>query len=68
LVTLNRPDRLNAINDARMTRMHAVLDELDADLSLRPVLLENRTQVLAVFVGDIDDAMTQFRSAASGPT
>lgn len=39
LVTLNRPERLNAINDVFIARMHAVLDELEADRSLRAVVL-----------------------------
>lgn len=39
LVTLNRPDRLNAIDDAFIGRLHDVLDVLEADTGLRAVVL-----------------------------
>jgi enoyl-CoA hydratase len=39
LVTLNRPDRLNAIDDAFIVRLHEVLDALEQDAELRAVVL-----------------------------
>ena len=39
LVTLNRPERLNAIDDAFVERLHDVLDELERDSALRAVVL-----------------------------
>lgn len=39
LVTLNRPDRLNAINDEWIADFHAVLDRLTQDASVRVVIL-----------------------------
>jgi enoyl-CoA hydratase len=38
-LTLNRPERLNAINDAFVTDLHAALDEVEGDPSCRVVLL-----------------------------
>jgi enoyl-CoA hydratase len=38
-LTLNRPQRLNAINDAFITDLHAALDEVEGDRSCRVVLL-----------------------------
>src|SRR3546814_4901574 len=34
-VTLNRPDRLNALNSALMTELGRALDELEADAAIR---------------------------------
>ena len=39
LVTLNRPDRMNAINDAWISELHAILDRLAADRAVRVVVL-----------------------------
>lgn len=39
LVTLNRPYRLNAIDDALIERLHEVLDVLERDADLRAVVL-----------------------------
>jgi len=39
LITLNRPDRLNAINDAFIEGMHAALDQVVADPGVRAVVL-----------------------------
>jgi len=39
LVTLNRPERLNAIDDAFIERLHEVLDVLEHDDALRAVVL-----------------------------
>jgi enoyl-CoA hydratase len=38
-LTLNRPERLNAINDAFVTDLHAALDGVEGDPSCRVVLL-----------------------------
>lgn len=38
-ITLNRPDRLNAVNDAAIDDIHAALDAVDADRAHRVVLL-----------------------------
>ena len=38
-VTLNRPDRLNALDLASWARLRSVVKELDADLSLRCIVL-----------------------------
>ena len=38
-LTLNRPDRLNAINDAFVTDLHAALDDVEGDPSCRVVVL-----------------------------
>ena len=38
-VTLNQPAKLNAVNNRMWTRLHDVFNELDADLSLRCVIL-----------------------------
>lgn len=39
IVTLNRPERLNALNDELVTDLHAALGELDDNLSIRAVVL-----------------------------
>jgi enoyl-CoA hydratase/carnithine racemase len=39
LVTLNRPDRLNALNYALIDRLMAVLDEVETDSTVRAVIL-----------------------------
>ena len=39
LVTLNRPDRFNALSYALINRLMAVLDEIEADSSVRAVIL-----------------------------
>ena len=41
-ITLCRPDRMNAADHALVTRLHAVLDEIDADLSIRVAILTGR--------------------------
>ena len=107
VITLDRPARLNAIDDTLIDDLHAALDEVERDDAVRAVvltgadealelarsvaanpafavrltkemlrttattaslrdavLLENRTQVLAVYNHDIDRAMTRFRRAA----
>ena len=38
-ITLNRPDRLNAINDSFIEAMHAALDRVEADPAVRAVVL-----------------------------
>jgi 2-(1,2-epoxy-1,2-dihydrophenyl)acetyl-CoA isomerase len=38
-VTLNRPDRLNALNDALIHDLHAAADAIDADADIRAVVL-----------------------------
>ena len=38
-ITLNRPDRLNAINEAFIDAMHAAFDRVEADPDLRAVVL-----------------------------
>ena len=38
-LTLNRPERLNAINDALVIDLHAALDDVEGDPSCRVVLL-----------------------------
>ena len=38
-VTLNRPDRLNALNSELMTELGRALDEIDADAAMRCLLL-----------------------------
>jgi enoyl-CoA hydratase len=38
-ITLNRPDRLNAINDSFIEGMHAALDRVEADPDVRAVVL-----------------------------
>ena len=38
-ITLNRPDRLNAINDSFIEAMHAALDRVEADPDVRAVVL-----------------------------
>ena len=38
-ITLNRPDRLNAINDSFVEAMHAALDRVEADPDIRAVVL-----------------------------
>ena len=39
VVTFNRPDKLNAISSAMLDRLEAALDELEADRSVRAVVL-----------------------------
>lgn len=39
LLTLNRPDRLNALNLEMITELHEVLDDIDRDHSCRVVIL-----------------------------
>jgi enoyl-CoA hydratase/carnithine racemase len=38
-ITLNRPDRLNTMNHALVSRLHDVLDEVDAERDCRAVVL-----------------------------
>ena len=38
-ITLNRPDRLNAINDSFIEAMHAALDRVESDPDVRAVVL-----------------------------
>lgn len=38
-ITLNRPDRLNTLNDALVTRLHEVIGEVAADRDVRAVIL-----------------------------
>ena len=39
LITLNRPERMNAINAAWLTDLHAILDSLHDDRSIRAVIV-----------------------------
>ena len=39
LITLNRPDKLNALNYALIDRLMAVLDAIETDASVRAVIL-----------------------------
>ena len=39
LITLNRPDRLNAIDDSLVTGLHAALDRIESDAGVRTVVL-----------------------------
>ena len=42
LITLNRPDRLNAIDDSLVTGLHAALDRFESDAGVRAVVLPPR--------------------------
>ena len=48
LVTLNRPERLNAMNHELVGDLHAVLDQVGADRSCRVVVLTGELLALGV--------------------
>ena len=39
VVTLNRPEKRNSINEAMLTRFHAILDEVEADPAIRTLIV-----------------------------
>ena len=68
LVTLNRPERLDAPNRESTAALHATFERITASIkksaSLRAALdMENRTQVLRTATGDMKRA-TAFRDGS----
>jgi enoyl-CoA hydratase len=66
LVTLNRPERLNALNYALIDRLMAVLDEIETDRNVRAVILTGAGERAFSAGADIHEfSQTVRRSAAA---
>jgi enoyl-CoA hydratase len=59
VVTVNRPDKLNALNDATMAELDAVFAALGADASVRGVILTGAGEKAFVAGADIAELSTQ---------
>jgi enoyl-CoA hydratase len=59
IVTINRPDKLNALNDRTMEELEAAFDGLRADPSVRGVLLTGSGEKAFVAGADITELATQ---------
>ncbi len=56
VVTLNRPERLNAISRATIRQMHAVLDDLEADSGVAVVIIRGAGRAFSSGMDLKDDA------------
>ena len=56
-ITINRPDKLNAINTAVMTELDAVLDDVYNDPSIRSAIITGSGQKAFVAGADISEFM-----------
>ncbi len=64
LLTLNRPDKLNALNEALVRALGDAIGELDADSSVRVVILTGAGEKAFVAGADIEAMSTMTPSAA----
>ncbi|TIW99869.1 MAG: enoyl-CoA hydratase, partial [Mesorhizobium sp.] len=55
ILTLNRPEKLNALNYALIDRLLAVLDEIEVDGSVRAVILTGAGERAFSAGGDIHE-------------
>ena len=61
VVTFNRPDKLNAISSAMLDRLEATLDELEADVEVRALVLTGAGPKAFVAGADIGEYADQQR-------
>src|SRR5687768_5907680 len=59
VVTLNRPDKLNALNDRTMDELDAAFTAIGADASIRGVILTGSGEKAFVAGADIAELSTQ---------
>lgn len=64
LLTLNRPEKLNAINYAMADRLLALLDKIEADGSIRAVILTGAGERAFSAGGDIHEFSRSIRNGA----
>jgi len=59
IVTINRPDKLNALNNLTITELYAVMKELNADDAVRAVVLTGSGEKAFVAGADISEIKEQ---------
>ena len=64
VLTMNRPEKLNALNEALVRALHDAVAELDADMSVRVVVLTGAGEKAFVAGADIA-AMSEMSTTAA---